>query len=158
MRRQDREITDSARINEILAKAKVMHIGFHDNEYPYVIAVHYGYKFENDKLVLWFHGAREGHKLDLIKKDPRVCAELECEVEDIDGGDIPCNYGSYFASVIARGNAEILEDLGEKKEGINQLMFHQTGKEFDINNAMVQAVTVIRIDVHEYTAKAKRKI
>lgn len=158
MRRKDREITDSSSIEQILAKAKIMHVGFHDDEYPYVIAVHYGYRFTDEKLVLWFHGALQGHKLDLIRKDPRVCVELECDTESVDGGDIPCRYSAYYASIIARGKAIILENREDKKEGIRQLLLNQTGRNFEINDAMVQSVAVVRIDVLEYSAKAKRKI
>ena len=134
-----------------------MHMGLFDDEYPYVVPVHYGYCFEDEKLVLYCHGASAGKKLDLIRKNPKVCVELECEIEDIDGGEIPCDYGSYFASVIGYGKAEILDDPEEKKEGLNCLLNYQTGKTFRLTDKMVAPVAVIRITVIEYTAKAKQK-
>ena len=158
MRRKDREITDKNRILEILQTAKILHLGLFDEGYPYVMPLHYGFTCgEEGAVTFYMHGAREGHKLDLIRKDPHVCIELECDVEDESGGDVPCAYGSFYASVIARGTAEILEDPEEKAKGLKCLMLTQTGREFEISPKMAMAVAVIRVKVDELTAKSKAK-
>ena len=41
MRRKDREITDPARIGQILAGARYLHLGMHDGPFPYVVPLHY---------------------------------------------------------------------------------------------------------------------
>lgn len=157
MRRADRQITDPVRIEEILGKAKVLHMALYDDEYPYVVPLHYGYCFENDQLILYCHGAKEGKKLDLINKNPKVCIELDCEVEAVDGGDVACQYSSYYASVIGFGTACILEEVEDKKEGLNCLMLNQAGRTFEFNENMVRGVAVIKITLDRYTAKAKQK-
>ena len=53
------------------------------------------------------------------------------------------------------GKAEILEDVEEKKKGLSVLMKTQTGKDFTFDDKMVSIVSVIRIDVSEYTAKER---
>jgi hypothetical protein len=153
MRRKDREVTDIIEIKAILDKADILHMGLFDGAYPYVVPVHYGYEFQGDKLVFYTHGAKEGHKLELIRSNPAVCVQVDCNV-----GTLPakaaCGYSSTFASVIAKGKAEILEDAEEKAAALRLLMKCQTGREFPINAAMANAVAVLRITADSFTAKA----
>lgn len=155
MRRKDREVTELSEILKIVASAKVLRIGLFDGEYPYVVPMHYGYQYAKDTLVFYVHCAKEGHKLDLMKKNPHVCVELETEVEIVSGGDVPCRYGATFASVIGRGQAEILEDVQEKITGLEVLMKHQTGRDFEIKEEMAEAVAVIKITLDNFTAKRR---
>ena len=155
MRRKDREVTETSEILKIVEAANVLRIGMFDGEYPYVVPMHYGYQYENDTLVFYVHCAKEGHKLDLIRKNAHVCVELEEETEIVSGGEIPCQYGATFASVIGRGQAEIVENVQEKIHGLEVLMKHQTGREFEIKEAMAASVAVIKIVVKEFTAKRR---
>lgn len=155
MRRKDREITAEEKIREILAKSKIVHLGLFDGDYTYVVPLHYGYEYEGGRLVLYAHSAREGHKLDLIRQNPKVGFEVECDIELISGGDIACQYGSAYASVIGRGKAEIVEDPAEKLRGLQLLMKNQTGREFPLNEQMAAAVAVLRITADSYTAKSR---
>ena len=139
MRRKDREITDTAGILRIVGSAKYLHLGLSDGDCPYIVPLHYGYEFEDGQLVFFLHSAKEGHKLDLIRANPNVCVELECGVEPVSGGDVPCRYGAAFASVIGRGRAEIVTDAQEKIRGLSLLMKHQTGREFEISAEMASA-------------------
>ena len=65
MRRKDREITEINDILKIIEKAKILHLGLFDREYPYVVPLHYGFEFVNGALFFFMHSAREGYKLDL---------------------------------------------------------------------------------------------
>lgn len=158
MRRSDREITDINVILNIVDKAKILHLGLFDNKYPYVVPLHYGYKYEDECLVFYMHGARGGHKLDLIRKSPNVCIELECDVELVSGGDDPCKYGATFASVIGRGNAVIVGDEKEKIKALELLMEMQTGQSFSIDEKMAASVEVIKVSIPDFTAKSRPKI
>ena len=152
MRRKDREVTDITDIRKILDTADILHMGLFDGDYPYVVPVHYGYEFRGDTLVFYTHSAKEGHKLDLIRSNPAVCVEVDCDVETLPA-KAACGYGSTFASVIAKGKAEILEDGEEKAEALKILMKCQTGMDFPINAAMAGAVAVLKITADEFTAK-----
>ena len=157
MRRKDREITDIQQILNIISKAKILRLGLFDGEYPYVVPMHYGYEFFENHLVFYMHSAKEGHKLELIAKNSHVCVELDCGVELISGGEVPCIYGSTFASVIGRGVAEIVNDENEKIKGLSLLMKNQTGRDFEINSQMAATVAVIKVTLNEFTAKSKPK-
>ena len=157
MRRKDREVTDTQEILRIVEQAKILHLGLADKGFPYVVPLYYGFEYAEGRLIFYIHSAREGHKLDLIRKDPRVCVELECDTELISGGDDPCRYGAAFASVIGQGTAEIVEEEQEKVRALQKLMKHQTGRDFEMDGSMAEKVAVIRITVPEFTAKARKK-
>lgn len=155
MRRKDREVTETNSILKIVSKAKILHLGLFDGRFPYVVPLHFGYEFSSGQFVFYMHSAKEGHKLDLLKDNPNVCIEMECDVQPISGGDVPCKYGSEYASVIGRGCAELIEDESEKIKGLQLLMENQTGRSFEIDGKMASTVEVIKVVVSELTAKAR---
>ena len=157
MRRSDREVTDINSILEIVGRAKILHLGLFDKGFPYIVPMHFGYEFSEGRFVFFLHSAKEGHKLDLIKDNPNVCIELECDVSDISGGEIPCKYGSTYASVIGQGRAEIVREEQEKIKGLKLLMENQTGRRFEIDGNMAATVEVIKVVLSDFTAKARQK-
>ena len=157
MRRKDREITEINDILKIIEKAKILHLGLFDREYPYVVPLHYGFEFVNGTLLFFMHSATEGYKLDLIRGNPNVCVALECDIELVSGEDVPCKYGSTFASVIGRGEAKLVDDEQEKIRGLKLLMKNQTGCDFEIDSKMASCVEIIKVTVLNFTAKARKK-
>jgi nitroimidazol reductase NimA-like FMN-containing flavoprotein (pyridoxamine 5'-phosphate oxidase superfamily) len=155
MRRKDREVTDRGEIREILSRARVLRLGLYDGEYPYVVPMHYGFLFEDGELRFYTHCAREGRKLELLRRDGRVFVELDTD-EALIPGEKPCAWGARYASVMGRGRASIVEDEEEKRRALALLMKTQTGRELSFTPQMAAAVTVLRIDVETYTAKARR--
>ena len=152
MTKRERQITDEAQIEKILDTAKVLRLGLAVDNEPYVVPMNYGCKKENGKLVLFLHSAVQGKKLDMIRSNPRVFFELDCDLTPF-AGEKPCQYGLAYSSVMGRGKARIVEDVQEKMEAMTVLMKTQTGKDFSFNERLVSIVAVIRIDVEEYTAK-----
>ena len=69
MRRKDREVTEMEEIQQIFDECKVCRIGIMDENGPYIVPVNYGYVREEGKVILYIHGAREGKKIDLIRKN-----------------------------------------------------------------------------------------
>ena len=152
MRRADREITDSAEIEGILKKTSVIHLGMVDDGEPYVVPMDFAYKMEDGKLTLYMHGAREGKKIDILKKNPKVWATISVYNGLMDGNGRPCNFGTYFASVMVKGEAEILADPAEKAKALMLLLKERAGQDFDISEKMTGAVNVIKIEAEAYTA------
>ena len=155
MRRKDREVTDREAIRAILDKAKVLHLAMIDNGRPYVVPLHYGYTLDDDRLTLYLHSAKEGRKLDVLRKNDRVAFVLETDVSLISGGELACKYGSAYASVMGEGTAVLLDDPVQKIEALQILMKTQTGREFAFTPAMAESVSVIRVNVDSFTAKAR---
>ena len=152
MTKRERQITDPQQIQHILDTAKVLHLGLCADNEPYVVPMNYGYTLESEKLVLYLHSAVQGKKLDMIRANPKVFFELECDLRPFEGR-LPCQYGCSYSSVMGRGEARLVGDVEEKKKAMSILMKTQTGKDFSFEDPLVSIVTVIRIDVAEYTAK-----
>ena len=153
VRRKDRDVTRIETVLEIAGKAKILHLGLFDDEYPYVVPLHYGYEYTGGSLAFFMHCANEGRKLDLINRCPNVCVTLECDVEPVSGSS-PCGYGSSYASVIGFGRAEIVSGRPEKIKGLKLLMKNQTGRDFTFDAGAADSVAVIKVVISEFTAKA----
>lgn len=83
-----------------------------DGGYPYAVPLSYAYR----EGKLYFHCAREGHKLDALRRSPRASF---CVIDR--DRVVPREYTTYFRSVIAFGTVRILEDDGEKRAAIELL-------------------------------------
>ncbi|WAC05100.1 MAG: pyridoxamine 5'-phosphate oxidase family protein [Methanoregula sp.] len=148
MRRKEREITDKAEVESILSGALVCRIGLADGGEPYVVPVCFGY----GDGTMYLHSAHEGKKIDMLKKNPRCCFEVDtCE------GTIPskrpCNWEMRYRSVIGFGNATIVEDVEEKKKGMNCILRHYSGTTYDFSDEEIKSVCVVRVDISEMTGK-----
>ena len=152
MTKRERQITDEAQIMDILDKGKVLHLGLAVDNEPYVVPMNYGYTKENGKLVMYLHSAVRGKKLDMIRMNPKVFFEIDCDLVPFES-ELPCQYGLAYSSVMGKGIARIVDDVEEKKKAMSILMKTQTGKDFTFEDRLVSIVAVIRIDVDAYTAK-----
>ena len=152
MTKREFRVTDESQIRAILDTAKVVHLALAVDNEPYVVPLNYGYTMEEGRLTLYMHGAMQGKKLDMIRANPRVFFEMDCDRVPFEG-EKPCQYGMVYSSIMGRGEARIVEDVEEKKQAMSILMKTQTGKDFSFEDRLVSIVAVIRVDVTEYTAK-----
>ena len=83
-----------------------------DDEYPYAVPVSYVY----DGKALYFHSAKEGHKLDAIRRNAK--ASFCVTAQDL---VVPEEYTTYFKSVIVFGRIRIIENEAEKRAAIEKL-------------------------------------
>ena len=150
--KRERQVTDKAQILHILDTAKVLNLGLSVNDEPYVVPMNYGYIMEDGKLTLYLHSAVKGKKLDMIQANPRVFFSMDCDRMPFEGR-VACQYGLVYSSIMGSGTATLVDDVEEKKRAMSILMKTQTGGEFTFEDRLVTIVTVIRIDVAEYTAK-----
>ena len=150
--RREKLITDIDTVIDILEKSKVLHLGLVDGDEPYVVPMNYGYTMDEGKLTLWLHGATQGRKYDVIRKNPKVFFEMECDLQPFEC-DVACKYGISYSSLMGRGTAVVIEDSQEKQDALTFLMKTQTGMNFEFNEKLASVVGIIRIDVTDYTAK-----
>ena len=154
MTRREREVKDPEKILEILDNSKVLHLGLVDEGMPYIVPMNYGYEMNDGVLTLYLHSAVKGYKLDVIRKNPTCCFEMECGIQPFEG-ELPCTYGVAYSSIMGRGKVEIVEDVALKEKAMTVLMKTQTGKDFEFNERLVSIVSVLRIVATDYTAKCR---
>ncbi len=66
MRRSDRKITDFDEIVSVLRRCDTVRLGINGGDYPYVVPLSFGMEVLGGKVHIYVHGAKEGHKHDLI--------------------------------------------------------------------------------------------
>lgn len=153
MRRADREVTDKKCLEDIIKDSKICRIAMNDEDGIYIVPVNFGYTFNNGELEIFFHGAKEGKKADILSKgNVYVGFEMEGEHELIEG-DTACSYSFKYSSIIGKGHVSIVTDKEDKKYFYNQLMIHQTGKSFDFTDKMVETSFVFKLKVKSYSGK-----
>lgn len=152
MTRRERQITDEVQIRHILDTARVLHLGMVDGDEPYVVPMNYGYIWEGELPVIYLHGARRGRKMDVLRQNPKVFFEMECDVQPFSDA-VACKYGMAYASIMGKGLATVVEDVAEKQRSLQILMQTQVGKKFSFTEKLADVVGVIRIEVESLTAK-----
>jgi uncharacterized protein len=148
VRRKDREITERATIDEILNKEMVCRVAMCDGNEPYVVPLSFAHVGKS----LYFHSAHAGRKLDVIKKNNRVCFEVDGDVT-LRRGDEACSWGMKYRSVIGMGRAVIVDGREEKAQALNAIMQKYAGRQFTFSDQAVGSITVWRIDIDSMTGK-----
>lgn len=155
MRRAEREITDSKRIEAFIAQEQIIRVAFQDNEDIYIVPVNYGYTCTDGQYTFYFHGAKAGRKFELSKKNRKVGFEIDGRYKVLEA-EMACDFSAAFQSVIGTGTLCLVEDVDEKREGLNIFMRQiAKKKEWDYDEKMLEAVAVFRLDVEKLTCKAK---
>jgi len=148
MRKKEKEITGIEEIEEIIKKAEICRIGLVDKEEPYIVPVCFGY----EGSTLYFHSAPEGRKIDLIRRNNRVCFEIDNDVEIVNA-EKPCGWTARYRSVIGVGRAVILERNEEKKHGLNVIMRQYSENISGMEFETLDLTSVIKIEIEHIAAK-----
>ena len=128
MRRMDREVTDFSRMLEILQTCDCCRLGLVDGDEAYIVPMNFGIAQENGELILYFHTATEGRKIDLLKKQSAV--------------------------IMGRGIARLLTDPEDKIRGFRAIMSHYTKKtDWSFDAPCLDRVYVIKLTVTDWSCK-----
>jgi nitroimidazol reductase NimA-like FMN-containing flavoprotein (pyridoxamine 5'-phosphate oxidase superfamily) len=152
MRRTDKEITDPTLLSLIVTQAQVCHLGLAKDNIPYVLPVSFGY----DGTAIYFHTAKEGRKIDFMTANERVCFEFEHGVQLVRDDTNPCKWTFSFQSVIGYGTVHELTGLSEKRDGLNQMMKHYSGREWPFTREDLETIRVWRIEIESLTGKQSK--
>lgn len=153
MRRKDREVTDPGKIREIISACHCCRLGLVDNGRAYIVPLNFGFTEEEGRYVFYFHGARSGRKIDVMKENPFVGFEMDTNYR-LNEDESACEYSARFQSVIGSGRITFIEDILGKIKALNVLMEHNTGKgDWEFPEKMVNATCVFRLDVEELSCK-----
>lgn len=146
MRRSEREILDSKELEEVIKEASVLHIGFNDEDGIYIVPVNFGYA--DDRF--YFHSAKEGKKIDLIKKDPLIGFELDV-LKEVELHDLSCSSTAYYRSVIGKG---IIQEVIEDKEyAMSKIMEHYGQDKTEFSKEILERTALFMIKVNYMSGK-----
>lgn len=153
MRRKDREITDVNTIREIIDRCHCCRIGFNDDGEIYIVPLNFGYACRENGYTFYFHGAREGRKIQLIQKNPNVGFEMDVNYR-LKEAETACRYSAAFQSIIGNGVVQMVTEPKEKRRGLCLIMEHNTGKSgWDFDEKMIEAVSIFKLEVTQMSCK-----
>ena len=148
MRRKDKEILDQSTIQEVLLKSDICRISLNDDNYPYMLPLNYGYQDNS----LYFHCAKRGKKIDLIRKNNKASFLIE-QYSKIAKDDISCNWTTKYRSIIGCGTIEILSETEQKRNGLDVIMKHYGKFDNEYSNKQLDNVLVLRLDIEKLKGK-----
>ena len=149
MRRIKQQLSDAEAL-EILAKAKrgvLSVVG--DDGWPYGIWLNPHYRREDGRI--YFHGAKEGHKIDALRRDARVSFTVIDDGVQDEGG-----WAYTFRSVVVFGRIEFVEDQAYALERCRELARRFNPSEAEIEKEIRAAgarVQVLRLVPEHITGK-----
>jgi nitroimidazol reductase NimA-like FMN-containing flavoprotein (pyridoxamine 5'-phosphate oxidase superfamily) len=152
VRKPDKEITERAEQEAILARAEVLHLAMCLGDQPYVVPLNFAY--EDGRI--WLHTGRQGLKMDYLRANPKVCFEASVDVQTLPG-DPPCRFSARYQSVIGFGRAVEVLDEAERRRGLDILVRRYAGEGAGpLNDDAVARTCVLRLEIDAMTGKRNR--
>jgi nitroimidazol reductase NimA-like FMN-containing flavoprotein (pyridoxamine 5'-phosphate oxidase superfamily) len=148
MRKKEALINDTNEVVDILRRALVMRLAFCGDE-PYLVPLNFAFH----QGCIYFHTGHKGKKMEMLRKDDRVCFEVDLDVKLLPS-DQPCKWACAYASVVGFGRALALEDEGEKAAALSRLMEKYAGLQgCAFPPAKLKAAAVVRINIESMTGR-----
>ena len=162
MRRFENGTRDPRMIAAMLDMISTVHVGCIDEEgYPYVVPMNFGYEIRDGKLLVFVHCAREGHKVDLWRKNPKVSLTFDVFFNHPDR-DYRGSIHDY-RSVMALGTIE--EVVRQRSAGLHgtavQAILRHNGRaptQFSVPHYLWMAVYVITCDWEDVSGKMENPV
>lgn len=150
MRRFKQQISDEEckKILETEKRAAFSVIG--DDGYPYTVPINFYYD-ENDKKI-YFHGAKEGHKIDAMKKCNKVCFTVWNQGFKKEG-----RWEWNSTSVVVFGKVELVADKNVAEDRLRRLAikYYPTVDEVEeeMKSSAANRVQMFEIEIEQMTGK-----
>jgi nitroimidazol reductase NimA-like FMN-containing flavoprotein (pyridoxamine 5'-phosphate oxidase superfamily) len=153
MRRRDREVTSREEINKIILSCDCARLGFSCKTGAYIVPLNFGFTEKDGVRIFYFHSAKEGRKLDLIRENPAVGFELDTGHE-LNVGKEACAGSFKFQSVIGTGIVSIVGDEDERETALRFVMEHYTGKaDWVFDDKALAHTEIIKLVVTDISCK-----
>ena len=156
IRRKDKEITNVGEMRKILRTAKYVTVAMCLNDEPYIVTLSHGY--DEERNCVYFHCAREGKKIDILKANNLVWGQALVDAGYIQGA---CDH--LYSSTHFRGRVTFVEDMGEKEHALHVMIesLDENPKkiiEEQLTPTSIQRVTIGRIDIDHMSGKKAERV
>lgn len=149
MRKANQEIKDKKVLEEILATATICRVAMMDGDLPYIVPFNYGYS----EGIIYIHSAPVGKKIDLLRRNNRVCFEVEDRAEIVKG-EKACSWTTLYRSVVGYGSIEILSDDQSKQLGMEVIMAQHGAPDLvDFDPGNLNRMVILKLTLSSLTGK-----
>lgn len=148
MRRNEKEIKDREAVEAVIRRSKVCRLALCRGERPYIVPLCFGYRDDT----LYFHSAREGKKIDILRENPQVAFEFDIDQEVV-RGKTGCDWTMRYKSVVGFGRASFVEDLDAKQKALDVIMSQYADGSFTYKESLLKITAVIKVKIDRMTGK-----
>lgn len=142
MRRFKQQISDAECVEILKTEKRGVLSLIGDDGYPYGIPLSHFYDERDGKI--YFHGAKEGHKIDAINANPKACF---CVMDK--GFKKEGDWALNIKSVIAFGKVSLITDIKKSEEICTKLVQKFTDDKEYLENELKNALA--RVQCFEFT-------
>jgi len=141
--RRFKQAVSEEECRKVLAEAKrAVFSVIGDNGYPYSVPINFYYDEKDNRI--YFHGAKEGHKIDAIRKCDKVCFTTWNTGYREEG-----HWEWNVTSVIIFGRARMIEDREVKEDKLRRLALKYYPTEEEVEKALVRSMERAQLYVVE---------
>lgn len=137
---------------DVINRCDVCNIAMVDEEgTPYVLPFNFAYKDQ----VLYLHSAPEGKKMDILKKNNRICVSFSTDHELYHQNEnVACSYSMRYKSVLLHGKVEFIDELEKKREILNLIMKKYSSRDdFKYSLPALKNVRVMKVAAKKIEGK-----
>ena len=154
MRRKSRAISDEA-ARALLAQERRGVLAVNgDDGYPFALPINYLYDPKQNKI--YFHGAKEGQKVDALRRSDKVCftvmGNVRCEPD--------CDWAPYVQSTVVFGRCHLIDDPVQTEAEVRRIALKYYPSAEEVDREVEKAITGVQlyvIDVEHLTGKQIRE-
>lgn len=156
MRRRDREIQSFDEMMKVVQTCDCCRLGLVDEENSaYIVPMNFGAENSGSSLVLYFHSAQEGKKIELLKKNPIASFEMDSG-HGVKAGESACDYSFRYSSAMGRGRVEFIDNAEDKIHAFEKIMQKYGAVNRNFNEKAVEKTCVFRLIAEQWSCKANR--
>jgi nitroimidazol reductase NimA-like FMN-containing flavoprotein (pyridoxamine 5'-phosphate oxidase superfamily) len=146
-----KSITNMDEIRSIINKCDVCYVAMVDEgNLPYVLPFNFGFRDDT----VYIHSAREGKKIDILRKNPGVCISFSTDYQlRYQSENVACSWSMKYRSVLCYGKIEFIDDPVKKAETMNIIMQKYAGREFTFSVPSLKEVQPYKIRVERFEGR-----
>jgi len=141
-------------MEEIISRCQICHLALASPQGgPYAVALNFGYACGNPPA-LYFHCAREGKKLELIRQNPRCAFVIDRAIKLVTG-PMACDWGMKYESVMGTGTIEIVAGPAERRLALDRIMAQYGNQAPAYGSELPQGPLILKLTIEEMTGKRR---
>jgi len=147
------EISERDAQLDVIRRSQICHVGMVDGDMPYVLPFNFGL----EDPVIYLHSSFVGRKMDVLKKNNNVCLSFSLDYELYKQSEIvACSWSMKYRSVMVFGRLFYVEDIEEKKRGLDAVMRQFSEESFKYSDAAINNVCVMKVEIDKITGRSFR--
>lgn len=148
LRRAQKEIEDEKVLNLLKTERRGVFTVNGDDGYPFAIPVNF--LFDEGANKIYFHGAKEGHKVDSLKKDDKICFTVYGNEFYKEG-----EWAPYMQSVVIFGRCKLVSDPELTAIKVRELAtkYYPNSDEIDNEMKIIGRTQLYEISIEHMTGK-----